>query len=374
MRGFAERGTQALPRQFQESEAGQASQLNARAVHPHGIAQHVLHRPLVRGRLHVDEIDDDQAADVAQPQLAGDFLGGLEVGVAGGGFDVATAGAARRVDVDGHQGFRVVDDQAPPRRQGHLVRIRGFDLTFDLIAREQGHGVLVQLELALCLGRHEALHVLLGLLEGLRLVDQTFADVVGEVIAQSAGDRVALLEDQEGSGAPVVGGHDGVPGRFQVVQIPLQLFGGAADPGRAHDGSHAVRDLQCAHRLAHLVAVLALDPPRYAARARVVGHEHEEAARQTDERREGGALVAPLLLFDLHDQFLSFLEQILDVHAAAVRRLGPEVFFGYFLQRQEAMALRAVFDERRFEAGFYAGDPTLVDVGFLLFPGRDLNR
>ena len=38
------------------------------------------------------------------------------------------------------------------------------------------------------------------------------------------------------------------------------------------------------------------------------------------------------------------------------------------------MPLRAVFDERRFETRLYASDPAFIDVGFFLFPGRDLDR
>jgi hypothetical protein len=55
-------------------------------------------------------------------------------------------------------------------------------------------------------------------------------------------------------------------------------------------------------------------------------------------------------------------------------RAAAEVFLGDFLERQEAVALRAVFDERRFETRLYAGDSALIDIGFFLFPGRDLNR
>ncbi len=52
----------------------------------------------------------------------------------------------------------------------------------------------------------------------------------------------------------------------------------------------------------------------------------------------------------------------------------PEVFLGDFLQRQEAVALRAVFDECGFETRLDAGYSALIDIGFFLFPGRDLNR
>ena len=46
--------------------------------------------------IHVDEVDDDQAGQVAQAQLAGGLLGRLHVGLAGRGLDVALLGGAAR--------------------------------------------------------------------------------------------------------------------------------------------------------------------------------------------------------------------------------------------------------------------------------------
>jgi hypothetical protein len=48
---------------------------------------------------------------------------------------------------------------------------------------------------------------------------------------------------------------------------------------------------------------------------------------------------------------------------------GVEVGAGDFLERQEAVALGAVVDEGRFEAGLDAGDDRLVDVALALFLG-----
>jgi hypothetical protein len=67
------------------------------------------------------------------------------------------------------------------------------------------------------------------------------------------------------------------------------------------------------------------------------------------------------------------LQQVADVHPAA-RRLLLEVLLRDFLQRQEAVALAAVLDERRLEARLDARDASLVDVGLLLFLGRNLDR
>src|SRR3546814_13018130 len=77
--------------------------LDAGTVKVQGIAQALLDGTLVLAFFHVDEVDHDQAAKVAQTQLAGHFVGGFKVGAHGGFFDVGTAGRSRRVHVDGHQ-------------------------------------------------------------------------------------------------------------------------------------------------------------------------------------------------------------------------------------------------------------------------------
>src|SRR6185369_12758280 len=117
---------------------------------------------------------------------------------------------------------------------------------------------------------------------------------------------------------------DLVPLSLEIVQIPLKLLDGAADAGRAHDGAHAVRDLELAHGLPHLVAILAFDAPRNAACARVVRHKHQKAARKADEGGERRTFGAALLLLDLHDELLALGEQIANIGAATLGGLAEE--------------------------------------------------
>lgn len=131
---------------------------------------------LVLGRGHVDEVDDDQAADVTQAQLAGDFFCRFQVGLQCGFLDVAAFGGARRVDVDGHRGFGRVDDDGTTGRQLHFTLEGGLDLAFDLETVEQRHAVFVQLDLAGVL-RHHLLDEGQGFFTGFDAVDQHFADV-----------------------------------------------------------------------------------------------------------------------------------------------------------------------------------------------------
>jgi hypothetical protein len=120
---------------------------------------------------------------------------------------------------------------------------------------------------------------------------------------------------------------------------------------------------------AKLVAVLALHAARYAAAAGVVGHQDEIASREADEGGEGSALVAALVLLDLDDELLAFLQGILDAGAAGIDAL-PEVAARHFLEGQEPVPLLAVVDERGLEAGLDAGYDCLVNITFALLPCR----
>ena len=152
---------------------------------------------MVLGRLHVDEIDHDQPTQVAQPQLPADFLGGLKVGAGRRFLDVTTLGGFRRIDVDSDQCLGRLDDDGTAARQTDRAGESRLDLTFDLVACEQRHAVLVELELAHVL-RHDLLHELLRLLVELAVVDQDLGDVVAQIVAHRANDDIAVLEDQKG--------------------------------------------------------------------------------------------------------------------------------------------------------------------------------
>ena len=235
-----------------------------------------------------------------------------------------------------------------------------------------GTVVVVELELAQALRQH-ALHELERVLVDRRIVDHDLADVVREVVAQRAHDRVAFLVDQERGGARDDDLLDRLPDPQQVVHVPAQLFGAAADACGADDAAHAVGRRELLERLAHDVAVLALDPARDAAGARVVRHQDDEAAREADVGGEGRALGAALFLIDLDDDFLAFAQHVADLDAIALLELLDEVLVGDFLERQEPVALDAVIYEARLEARFDPSDAAFIDVGLALLSGRYLD-
>src|SRR6266850_1645516 len=223
VRGFFQRGLQALARQLHHAEARDLADLHAGAVELQRVAQAVLHVALVALRFHVDEIDDDQAAEVAQAQLACHLFGRLQICAQRGLLDVAAARGARRVDVDGDQRLGVVDDDRAARGQGDLARIRALDL----------------------------------------VVDQDLADVGLEVVAYRPDDEARLEVDEERLLRRIRrGAFDRAPQLHQVAQVPVQFLGRAADRCRAGDDAHAIGQLQLVEGVAQLVPVFALDAAR----------------------------------------------------------------------------------------------------------------
>ena len=274
----------------------------------------------------------------------------------------------------------MIDDDGAAGRQRHLPRVGGLDLVLDLEPREERNVVLVELH-AVHGGRHDVAHELLRLLVDRFGVDQELADVRMEIVADRADDEARFLVDEERAGLQFRGVFDRAPQLHQVVQVPLQLFGAAADAGCARDDAHPCGDVEPVDRIAQLVALLALDAARHAAAARIVRHQHEIAAGERDVRRERRALVAALVLVDLDDQLHAFLELILDAPAAAAvafvavavgigAAAALEVLARDLLEWQKAVAFGAVIDEARFEAGLDAGDDGLVDVALALFLAR----
>ena len=362
---FGECRAQALAAHLHQAELADGAKLHAGTVLAQGVAQAVFHFAAVTAFFHVDEVDHDQATEVAQTHLAGHFVGGFQVGAGRGFLNVATLDGACRVDVHRDQGFGVVNHDGAAAGQLHGAGVGGFDLVLDLEAAEQRGVVAVALDPCSLLG-HDVGHELLGLFVDVVGVDQDVADVGVEIVADGTDDQARFLVNQEGTLATLGGAVNGVPELEQVVQVPLQFGRAAANAGGARNDGHAVGVLELVECFLQVGPVVAFDAARHAAAARVVGHQHDVAAGQRDERGEGGALVAALFLFHLHQQFLAFADGILDAGAAG-GNAGLEKLAGNFLERQEAVALFAVVHEAGFERGLDAGDNRLVNIALALF-------
>ena len=109
---------EALTRQLEQSELTDATDLAARAVVFELACESALDRPDVAHLHHVNEVDDDDAAEVAQADLTRDFRNGFEVRLVRDLFEVEAVGArAPRVDVDRDQRFGLIEDDRAAGRQ-----------------------------------------------------------------------------------------------------------------------------------------------------------------------------------------------------------------------------------------------------------------
>ena len=121
-RAFQHARADALARHFQQAEMRDVTDLDARAVVPQAFLEPALDRAVVALLVHVDEVDDDQAGEVAQAQLPRDLLGGLQVGLERGVLDVVLARGAARVDVDRDQRLGLVEHDVAAGAQLHHRR------------------------------------------------------------------------------------------------------------------------------------------------------------------------------------------------------------------------------------------------------------
>ena len=138
-------GADPLAGHLHQAERGHLGDLVAGAVAAQALDQAAQHQVAVGLQHHVDEVDDDDAADVAQPELADDLLGRLEVVLGDGLLEVAAgAGELAGVDVDDGHRLGAVDDQRAAGGQPDLAVQALGDLLVDAVRRED---VLVLLRL-----------------------------------------------------------------------------------------------------------------------------------------------------------------------------------------------------------------------------------
>ena len=338
--------------------------MHACAVFFERVAQDVLNIALVFQIFHVDEVDNDQTAQVAQAHLARDFFGGFHIGFERGVFDVRAACGTCRVNVDGNEGFGMVDDDRAAGRQADAARKRTFDLMFDLEAGKQRCVVFVEFQTAY-IARHDVAHELGNLVINFLIVHQNLADVGAEIVADGSDQQRAFHKEQVGVMMCFACFLDGLPELFEVVQVPFQLFRTAADAGGTGDDAHAVRNVEFRHGGFQLLTLFAFDTAGYAAAARVVGHQYQIASGQADEGGQRRAFVAAFVFFDLDDDFHTFFEHVLNARPAAFVIL--EIRTRYFLKRQKAVAVGSVIHETRFQRRLDAGNDAFVDIAFALF-------
>ena len=367
---------QALPHPFaghlDQSQRGDLGDLVACPVAPQALHEPAQHEVPVGLQDHVDEVDDNHAADIAQAQLADDLLGGLQV-VAGDGLlqRAPRAGEAPGVDVDDGHRLGAVDDQGAAAGEPDLAIEALGELLVDAVGGEDVLGPDPVLE-ALGQIRADLVDVLRDRGPGVVPGDDELAEVLVEDVADDSHGELGLTLEQDGGLAAAL--HDG--GRLLVNGLPLghealdvggQLLLGGPLCGGAHDDSGRVGH----DPLEDLLQAAALGIRQLARDARhgAAGDQDQVSARQGDLAGEAGTLVADGVLGDLDQDGVAAGEGVLDAAGPALQAGGVPVNLAGI---EDGVAPLAQVHEGSLHGGKDVLNPADIDVadhGGLGVPG-----
>ena len=317
-------GAHALAGHLHEPQRGDLGDLVLGAVATQALDQAPQHEVAVGLEHHVDEVDDHDAADIAQAQLPHDLLGRLEVVLGDGLLEIAAgAGELARVDVDDGHGLGAVDHQGAARGQHDLALQCLEDLIVHPVVGEE---ILVPVPAvdAVQQVRSHVGHVGLDAVPGLLALDVHGGEVLVEDVAHGLDGQIRLGVQQLRRKRLALGRLllDLLPLGAQAVDVVGQLLLRSPLGGGAHDDARTLREVV----LEDLLQPLALDVGQLAGDAghRAAGHEHEVAPRQGDLAGQARALVPHRVLGGLHQHRVSGLQRILDALGRTVEaRLVP---------------------------------------------------
>ena len=149
---LVETGPHAFARHFDETELRYLQNLGACPVMPQRLFQHLEHELFMLVRVHIDKINDDQAADISQAELAHNFVHGFEIRGEHRRRRIALANKPPGVDIDGNERFGVINDDITTRFQPDFALQGAFNFFFDAKGLEQRHRLLIQDEICRQMG------------------------------------------------------------------------------------------------------------------------------------------------------------------------------------------------------------------------------
>ena len=138
--GVAQRFVEALAGHFHQTDGGDLQHLGLGLVFLDAVLHGLVDGHLVFAVAHVDEVNDDESADVAQTELACYGLGGLDVGLEDHFFLIFVAAIASGVDVDRNKGLGFIDDDVAATGEPDLARKGFVDLFLDADSLEERDG------------------------------------------------------------------------------------------------------------------------------------------------------------------------------------------------------------------------------------------
>src|SRR5215218_6029157 len=355
---------EAVEQAARDALAGHLDQAEGRHLHDlalglvpdQGGPEAVDHGLLVALEQHVDEVDDDDAADVAQAELADDLVGRLQVVGDHRLLEVGLADELAGVDVDDRHGLGAVDHDRAARGQPDLALQGLVDLLDHPVVLEHRQLALVLVQLGQQVGGDLG-EVLLDPLVELVAVDDQLDEVGRENVADDPHHQLGLgVDGGRGAGLPGLA-LDCLPAGLEAGQVGAEVVGAGALGGGADDQAETLGP-DLLEDVAQPVA-LGLGETPGDAEGVVLGLEDQVAAGQGDLGGEAGPLGPDRVLGHLDEHRLAGLEDLLDPRCLAVQVLLVVVDLAGV---QDGVASAADVDEGGLHAGQDVLDPAQVDV------------
>src|SRR5215472_11583395 len=339
-------GADALSGHLDQPERRHLRDLVLGPVPGQALKQPAQHQLAIAFQHHVNEVDDDDAADVPEPQLADDLLGCLEVVPGDGLLEVAPlAGELAGVHVDDRHGLGVVDDQRAARRQPDLALERLGDLLVDPVGAEHVAGVLPPPQ-PLGEVRSDVADILLDEVPFTVAGNDQVAEVLVEDVPDHPQGQVRLAVEQLRGAGRLRLLLDGFPLGSEPGHVARQLVCRRALGRCPHDHARVLR-----HDLTEdLLETAALGVGQFAADAGHAGarHVNQVPAGQADLTGQPGALVPDRVFRNLDQDRLPRLERGLDPLGLALQAAGVEIDLAGV---QDSVPALADVDECRLHRG-----------------------
>ena len=350
-------GADALARHLHETQRRHFGNLVAGAVAAQAFDESAQHEVAVAFQHHVDEVDDDDAADIAQTQLTHDFFGRFEVVLGDGLFEVsARTGELSGVDVDDGHRLSAIDDKRAARRQEYLAVKSLGDLFFDAQGVEDILVAGVPALEAIDQVGSDVIDVARHHVPGVIAFDDQTAEVLIEEVAHDLDHQVGLGIEESGRVAGLHLAFDVFPACGERADVADQLVLGRPFGGRTDDDAGIFGEDVLEERL-QTSALGVRQLARNAARLST-GDIDEKTTGQTHLAGQSCALLADRVLADLHEDRLTRGQHVFDFALLAVAEGRPVDFAGI----KDRIATLADVDEGGFHAGQNVLDFAEVDV------------
>src|SRR5215813_7513740 len=299
----------ALARNADKAELVEGERFRRRFVLFKGLLQSAENLFAVAALFHVDEVHDDDAAEVAQADLPDDFLYGFEVGLNDRVLEArgTLAHELARVDVYSDERFGVINDDIAAGLEPNFGAESFVELVLDAELFEDRLLFRIELDAVRELWL-EAANEFKDLSIFLFAVNPNGSEIVADVIAKNTFDEIQVAVQDSGRFALVVLFLDFIPGLAEELDVGANFFVRCAACGRSNDETAGERPARFANQTAEPRTVFRTGD--FARNADVVNRRHinEEAARQCDMASDASAFLAEGFLRDLHDDFLAGLQ------------------------------------------------------------------